>query len=478
MDWSVSKDTVVRCVVMVAVAASAFVVGIVFGLGLAPDPFRPRITSRRPTEEKPTALPELYASMGLEWSKERYPDQYVDANRATVQMTGLDDRENERFMDIEGKAYTHEFVRDFSYTDPRLRRPEVKLSYLRRAETFVGRIEATGLKPYFAYQLKLRGIFAERDSFERIGYLGRWRLPGKETNYKDKGYLASADKASVESYLLFDFMVTDGAGRVEKEFYADSSLHVLWNATLQRQPKAIDTRAQLFPRGCVDTSIYSNRRGEFGDQKIFVEAEHVLQPRPPVGRAFLPAGHYVAELVLTEEGFHGHSDAGRWATVMRAPVRFEIVDKPTRPVEWTRTVPVCEPLRAGTARLEDITTLRSTPEAGHAAVEVIEGAAGSNSSRIQYSERLNLPAGERYVVAAEILAAPSRTWALGVMNAAYADAVVGYYPIDCGKSEGWQRYEVEISRSAAGRTVMIRIRPSHKMGRIGVRNVVVSRIVE
>ncbi|GAG21069.1 unnamed protein product, partial [marine sediment metagenome] len=124
----------------------------------------------------PVKIPELRPSAGLAWSKRHYPEQYAASNWQKVGLEGLDDRANERFIDVRGRAYCREFISNFSYTDPDRKRPQVQLEYLKRAETFVGKLTARGLKPYFAYQIKLRGIFSDRESFERIGYLGRWRL--------------------------------------------------------------------------------------------------------------------------------------------------------------------------------------------------------------------------------------------------------------------------------------------------------------
>ncbi len=92
------------------------------------------------------------------------------------------------------------------------------MEYLKKAETFVGRITAKGLKPNFAYQVKLKGVPKYRDSFERIGYLGRWRLPNRGPNCSDREYAAYENKSEARSYLFFDFFVTDEHGNATKNF--------------------------------------------------------------------------------------------------------------------------------------------------------------------------------------------------------------------------------------------------------------------
>jgi hypothetical protein len=275
-------------------------------------------------------LPEGVPSAGLAWSKARYPQQYAPPNRLSVELAGLDDFKNERFFDVGSQAYSREFIANFSYTSPDAKRPEVHLEYLRRAETFIGKLSGRGLKPNFAYQIKLRGRFSDRLAFERIGHLGRWRLPGGGTNYLDTAYEAFPTKELAESYLLFDFFVTDSHGCAEKEFYADSSLHVLWNLR-QRMPAASDGRPVECQCDESNRLVYANPRAELSPQQIFAESEeHCLAPhnRPPVNEAFLPPGTYSAELVLTEESFHGYGGNGFWATVMSAPVEFQVLDQP------------------------------------------------------------------------------------------------------------------------------------------------------
>jgi len=418
-------------------------------------------------------IPELCPSSGLAWSKEAFPAQYAPANWKSVDLDGLKPSEDQRLLDIGGRIYSPKFLSQFSYTGSGANRPQVRLHYLRRADTFVGKLTARGLKPNFAYQLKLKGTFADRASFERIGYLGRWRLPGRGTNYLDKDYEGFAEKHLVRSYLLFDFMVTDPSGNAEKEFYADSSLHVLWNATNQRGPSQADSRPILFTREGGDVSLYLNPSADLSPQSIYAESEqHALADnnRPPIGEAFLPPGRYQAEFVLTEESFHGFGDNGFWATVMGAPVEFEIVPiRQPRPSRyWSAHVPVKASLSLEHASVRNIEETRRTAES-------LEGVGAGKQSALRFAERINFAPGERYLLAADILASGRHTWSIYVDNG-HGFGRKATHTIESRGRSGWQRFEVEITSAVAGRIARIRIVPATEPGPIGIRNVGLHKI--
>ncbi len=240
-------------------------------------------------------------------------------------MTGMDDPLNERWADIAGNYYDADFIDGFSYSAPAENGPQVRVRIEPRGITLSGRLEARGLKPNFAYQIKIRGNYARnRDAFEAIGYAGRWRLPGRGTNYTDAQYEQYPDKAAVEAYLLFDFFVTDRNGDAVRLFALDSSLHVLWSATRQRSdipsydvwPIIVDAR---------NAEHYARPKNDLSVEMLWAERErHRYASNDQLTR--LPAGHYQADLVLTEESFHSKdNDGGYWATVYTCPVEFEIL---------------------------------------------------------------------------------------------------------------------------------------------------------
>lgn len=238
-------------------------------------------------------------------------------------MTGMDDSANERWCDTAEHDYSPEFVASFSYEGRGARRPEVLVQVEPRADTLRGRLEAHRLKPNFTYQIKLRGIFADRRSFEAIGRMGRWRLPGRGTNYTDEDYESFPAKEAVEAYILFDYFVTDRNGNAIREFALDSSLHVLWNASRQAgAPEHGDLLRAIVLAD--DPAVYAVPSPAPTAEWLWAERERVRYTSVDQ-RITLPPGEYRAELVLTEESFHSSSPRGGfWATVYRCPVAFTV----------------------------------------------------------------------------------------------------------------------------------------------------------
>lgn len=255
--------------------------------------------------------------------RESGPQRFTLTPTNALTMTGMDDPLQERWCDVAGNFYSSVFASSFSYARPCPRNPRVLVRIDPRGTTLCGRLEARHLKPNFAYQIKLRGVFSDRRSFEAIGRAGRWRLPGRGTNYTDQDYLDYEDKAAVESYLLFDFFVTDGRGNAIRDFALDSSLHVLWNATRQGGEPEMDDlcRVAVIPD---DPAAYSRPKSQGTAEWLWAERESVRYTNR-TQQISLPSGDYSAELVLTEESFHSHdNDGGFWATVYRCPVSFII----------------------------------------------------------------------------------------------------------------------------------------------------------
>ncbi|MDP7743030.1 MAG: hypothetical protein QGF67_16445 [Lentisphaeria bacterium] len=250
----------------------------------------------------------------------------LDEPGAAAPMTGIDD-EDQRWADVAGNYYTGAFIEAFSYEAAGTAGPQVRVRYKRRGPTCEGRLEARRLKPNFAYQLKLQGDFRNRERYETIGRLGRWRLPGKKTNYIDRDYdeYPESAKGDVEAYILFDFFVTDGDGNAVREFSLDSSLHVLWNAIRQHSggvPRADQVEVAVF----AGNPAYYGKIKSRGTRE-FIWAEREAARYTAADQLIrLPPGKYEAFLALTEESFHAiDRDGGHWATVMRLPVSFEIV---------------------------------------------------------------------------------------------------------------------------------------------------------
>lgn len=416
-------------------------------------------------------VPERRPSAGIEWSRKTRPQQFVAENVTVSKFSGLgDESENERYLDVGGRAYGRDFLQGFSYTESD-KAPQARVEYLKQAETLVGRVIGRGLKPNFAYQLKLRGIYeADPAAFDRIGRTGRWRLPGRGTNYLDKTYEAYKDKHLVESYLLFDFFVTDPEGNVDKVFYADSTLHVLWNANYQRQPKMTDTRPVVVYRDRASRALYASPEPDLAPQMIFAESEqHSLAPnnRKAVNEAFLSPGKYAAELVLTEESFHTYADGGFWPTVMRAPVEFEVVDAP-HPTPYWRELSDAAPLSLAKALVQDIQKTAATDA-------LMAGTVTSDKCGILFSERLSLGHPGRIVLQAEWQMEGRRQWLI-YLDTEDQPTETPTYAIDSDGHGGWQKFEVEITGAKGAER--LRIVPGRKGEKFAVRNVRIAGVKE
>jgi hypothetical protein len=237
-----------------------------------------------------------------------------------VKLAGMNDFKNERWCDIAGNNYSGKFISKFRYDGTNT---TVNIYVQEKSDTLRGRLEAKGLKPNFAYQIKLRGNYKNFKCFEKIGYAGRWRFPGKGTNYTDVEYRKRKDKSDVESYLFFDFFVTDKNGNAVRNFALDSSLHVLWNATRQH---SISNENDIFPVtvDASDPETYSRPKNNRNIELIWAEREKRRYSSPEQKR-FLSPGKYAVELVLTEESFHSmENDGGYWATVFKGKINFEV----------------------------------------------------------------------------------------------------------------------------------------------------------
>ena len=466
-----SKILIFACLVLLGVVMALLYVMLT---GTVPGPAMRRPVPPRRKRGETFRVFERRPSGGLVWSKAQYPDQYKPSNVKTVELAGLDAYADERFMDVGGRAYSGPFLEKFSYTDSRARRPSVKLEYLGRAETFAGKVAATGLKPNFAYQIKLCANYAEDpQGFERIGYTGRWRLPGRATNYKDEAYEEYEHKERVEAYLLFDFFVTDSGGNAEKEFYADSSLHVLWNASTQRAPGFADSSPIPVTRAASDRALYANPRPDLAAQHVYAESEqHALgrDNRKPIGCVFLPPGRYKGNVVLTEESFHGFGDAGYWATVMCAPVAFEVVEQP-RPKPPDETARLTgSPLALDRAEAVNI-------EAGIHTAERLEGTAITGDPQTVFGEELEFSIGERHVFAAEIAVNDTHTFQIFI-DAGEGFGAGRHRTVTTSGEKGWHRFEVEITSMVEGCKARLRLDPATREGFIGVRNAGIYKIGE
>ncbi len=262
-----------------------------------------------------------------------------EATRTTMRPMEVAPPQRERWRDIAGAAYSEEFRAGFDYSDTQAHRVEV--SYQPEAPTLTGVVTARGLKPWFAYQLKLvgtRGVLgpAEADNVDdaaawsswQLGRLGRWWCDDCHWNVADADLAQHlANGHTVRGYLLFDWFVTDAAGDAVHQFALDSSLHVLWRVG-QRDRAARDSAPRWYAIERGDYAYPPDLVGVTAQVGLFAEWE---PDRPAIGELRLPPGEYRVALNLTEESFHDNMDderalegGGFWAWVLEAELGFEV----------------------------------------------------------------------------------------------------------------------------------------------------------
>lgn len=222
-----------------------------------------------------------------------------------------------RWKDIAANLYVQAYRDTYTYDEA-----GVTVTFVAMQDSiFSGHLSASGLKPNFAYQVKLvgkpSGLWgSEGDDItnERIGYAGRWwRVTPNPGNSNDQDYEAHRDDPDYifEGYLLFDFFVSDSLGYAEADFATVSSYHVLW------------WEGQRTRGGCDSPVRYSTVVGHAGDPAydsevgplevgVYAEIERLCE-----GETVLPGGAYDCRFFLTEESFHQSGEyEGNWLSVL------------------------------------------------------------------------------------------------------------------------------------------------------------------
>ena len=232
----------------------------------------------------------------------------------------------ERWMDIGANEFRLSYRNSYDYASD----PSVTVHWAPVGDAFLGWIEATGLKPNFAYQIKLDGNRDYPTAFENIGYNGRWWIDGEGTNVLDslyEWYKANSPGTNMASYILVDYFVTDGDGDATKYFLLDSTYHVLWSPELNSGAMPDGDDSPVYPHVfSLDNELaYDPPDPTEYTTNIWLEQEWV-NTRPAIGEVQLPAGCYVAKVILTEESFHqsGETHGGTWASVLALDVEFTI----------------------------------------------------------------------------------------------------------------------------------------------------------
>jgi len=245
-----------------------------------------------------------------------------------------------RWLDALDRPYSEAFRKKFSYSDA-----NVLIRFWRRAPVFEGTLHARGLKPNFAYQMKvvgmppfLWGVMGDAPSNVRIGSVGRWWRPG-ESGGNVNG-VNDGEKDKMEGYLVFGCFVTDARGRADVYFRADRSYHVLWK-TDQRQPTRDASLPPTHTMPVRQASYGSDRSYLVGELDIYAEHQ---SDRPSKGHAHLPPGDYCCFFLLTEESFHTKDEinGGDWAAALAKRISFTITP-PEKPPARTASPGVAFP---------------------------------------------------------------------------------------------------------------------------------------
>jgi len=203
---------------------------------------------------------------------------------------------------------------------------------------FIGRIDAKGLKPNFAYQLKLvgkpvkgtQGWGKEGDALanERLGYAGRWwcghPIHASGTNFDDNHYLNEYKNAlpgmehNMYGYIYLGEFVTDGHGDAHADFFGDHAYHISWAAW---QGGAKDVLAGRFSLHSNPSDQASSEQYGYGPTPLSSSVTLHYEKEP--GRTqpiTLPPGTYHCRFLITEETFHNPvastPEGGYWKTVL------------------------------------------------------------------------------------------------------------------------------------------------------------------
>jgi hypothetical protein len=245
-----------------------------------------------------------------------------------------------RWLDVANQLYSTTYRVSYNYTQA-----NVSVTYDTQGNTLNGTLDATNLKPNFAYQLKLVGTSGTAAN-ERIGLAGRWwqeewngtawtngqnlndKGNGSSPNPNDLVYFSRRNITDPTSptglhykytgYLLFDYFITDEQGDATVLFETGSCYHVLWKTT---QRTRTDDDGPLKTTTFIASPSSPAYNTTYPTQTISLFGEW---ERLPMANVPLSPGDYTAQLVLTEESFHGDGGqyAGNWAAAMSATIQF------------------------------------------------------------------------------------------------------------------------------------------------------------
>lgn len=295
------------------------------------------------------ALSLLFLALGVPWMVPCHAETMQAMNNPTaVQLAPFKDpwpSAKLRWWDINNGPFDT-FLNNlgqseqFNYTAPTLNQ-YVRVTYDKAPATgyFKGYVEAKGLKPNFAYQIKLAGkpvkgkrgwgAYGDDLSNDRVGYVGRWWCDSShvtQTNYDDSHYVNFYQNVSgsavhdIYGYLFMGIFVTDEFGNANSNFNGRVSYHITrqsWQSGAKQKVAGTWNVQSL-------TAPYYGYGYKVDPVavELWYEYENNMNATRPVIAA-LPAGDYNCRLMLTEETFHNNFGGGTnstaggfWQTVL------------------------------------------------------------------------------------------------------------------------------------------------------------------
>ena len=196
-----------------------------------------------------------------------------------------------RYKDCTGQVFGASYIQNYSYTNS-----QVKVTLDPPGKAYLsGSVDATGLKPNFAYQIKLAGRNSKLQTNgtgddatnERLGSIGRWwRAYPNPANSNDADYAAHKDDPNYaySGYLIVGFFLTDENGTANTRFEGFNSFHVLWR-TGQRLPAVNDGPPQnaVLPATAGNPAYDTSNPAQ--SVAIYGEWEPTRTTPPQIGRA-------------------------------------------------------------------------------------------------------------------------------------------------------------------------------------------------
>lgn len=274
---------------------------------------------------------------------------------------------NVRFKDIGAQVFGSNYISTYNYANASvtLTLNQSGLKYLD------GTLNATGLKPNFAYQVKLTGrpsrdgqtaeqaALADDVTNEMIGRVGRWwRAAPTPGNTNDADFDLNKNNSTYlfQGYMPIAFFVTDANGSASVRVLGNNSYHVLWRVD-QRPPSSNDGQP-------LDVLVPATSGNSAYDATVAARSYQLYGEWEPTralpGQLVMMDGTYNCDLELTEESFHESGlNAGNWTSVLRSAVTFTIPTAfdNTNPNPDPNTPPSALALKTERVRLSVATTL-------------------------------------------------------------------------------------------------------------------------